>query len=303
MHMKLADITNAIRYALNKTVIIPARQRRWKTRRHPFVHRTPFGLNFQLYPDQSIDECIYVDGAHELRFLKVIERFFEGTLGAVMLDVGANIGNHAIYLSSSFGRIICFEPSPYIAERLEKNITLNRLTNIEVHIVGLSDREAALHYKLDNSGNLGASHFQSEADEQTVELTVCRGDDYLSKNGINKVDFIKVDVEHYELEVFEGLQLTVDRCRPIIAFEFHGTRQGSAYLDAISATLPNYIFTEAAFAPWSASDLEKLLWQVRHRGLPEFERIVVPESRFYENVIAFPDEATFHEFAASNKVK
>jgi hypothetical protein len=107
---------------------------------------------------------------------------------------------------------------------------------------------------------LDASHFQSEAGEQTVELTVCRRDDYLSKNNVNKIDFIKVDVEHHEIEVFEGLKLTVDRCRPIIAFESDGTRQRSAYLDAISAKLPNYIFTEATFAPWSASDLEKLLW-------------------------------------------
>jgi FkbM family methyltransferase len=303
MHMKFAYITNAIRYALNKTIIIPARQHRWKARRHPFVHRTPFGLNFQLYPDQSIDECIFVDGAHELRFLKVIERFFEGKLGAVMLDLGANIGNHAVFLSRSFSRILCFEPSPFIAERLKNNIRLNNLTNIEVHTVGLSNREATLHYKLDTSGNFGASHFLSEAGEQTIELPVCRGDDYLSRNGVNRVHFIKVDVEHHELEVFEGLTLTVSRCRPIIAFEFHGTSLGSAYFDAIAAALPNYIFSEATFAPSSASNLEKLLWQFRHRGLPQFERIDVPEARFYENVLAFPEESTFQEFAASNKLK
>jgi FkbM family methyltransferase len=233
----------------------------------------------------------------------VIERFFRGKPGAVMLDIGANIGNHAIYLSNSFDRIICFEPSPYIAERLTKNITLSRLTNIEVHTVGLSNREAALHYKLDTSGNLGASHFLSEADEQTIELPVCRGDDHLSRKGLNRVDFIKVDVERHEVEVFEGLKLTISRRRPIIAFEFHGTSLGSSYLDAIAATLPNYIFLEATFAPSSASNLEKLLWQVRHRGLPEFETIVVPEARFYENVIAFPDETTFREFAALNKAK
>jgi hypothetical protein len=53
--VKIADITNAIGYASNKKVIIPARQRRWKAQRHPFVPRTPFGRSFQLYPDQSIE--------------------------------------------------------------------------------------------------------------------------------------------------------------------------------------------------------------------------------------------------------
>jgi FkbM family methyltransferase len=301
--VKFEDVTNAIGYAWKRKVTEPRRLRNWQSRTRPFIYTTPYGQRFLLYPDQSIDKCIYLDGAYELRFLQVIERFFRGKPDAVMLDIGANIGNHAVYLSRSFGRIICFEPSPYIAERLEKNITLNGLTNVDVHIVGLSNREATLHYKLDISGNLGASHFLSEANEQTIELPVCRGDDYLLRNGVNKVDFIKVDVEHHELEVFEGLKHTVSHCRPIIAFEFHGTSLGSSYLDAIADALPDYIFSEATFAPSSASSLEKLLWQVRHRNLPEFERIVVPEARFYENVIAFPDERTFQEFAASNKVK
>jgi FkbM family methyltransferase len=301
--VKFKDVKNAIGYAWKRKVTDQRRLRDWQSRSHPFFHTTPQGRTFQLYPDQSIDKCIFIDGAYELRFLQVMERFFRGKSGAVMLDIGANIGNHAIYLSSSFDRIICFEPSPYIAERLKKNIALNKLTNIEVHTVGLSNREAALHYKLDTSGNLGASHFLDEADEQTIELPVCRGDEYLSGMEVNRVDFIKVDVEHHELEVFEGLTLTITRCRPIIAFEFHGTNLGSSYLDAIAAALPNYIFSEATFAPSSVSGLEKLLWQIRHRGLPELERIGVPEARFYENVFAFPDETTFGEFAASKTAK
>jgi FkbM family methyltransferase len=297
--MDFKAIINAVDYAWKRKVTEPRRLREWQTRAAPFVHTTPHGRRFHLYPDQSIDKCIFVDGAYELRFLQVIERFFRRRPHAVMLDIGANIGNHAIYLSNSFGRIICFEPSPYIAERLKKNIALNGLTNVEVHTIGLSNREAALHFKLDTTGNLGASHFLSEADRETIELPVHRGDVYLSQKGIDRVDFIKVDVEHHELEVFEGLALTINRCRPIIAFEFHGASRGAQYLDAIAGALPNYIFSEATFAPWSASNLQKWLWQVRHRNLPKFERIVVPEARFYEDVLAFPDDAAFQQFAAS----
>jgi FkbM family methyltransferase len=299
--VKFKDVAYAVRYAWNRKVTVPQRLRNWQTRTHPFIHTTPFGRTFHLYPDQSIDKCIFIDGAYELRFLQVIERFFRTKPHAIMLDVGANIGNHAIYLSRSFEHLICFEPSPHIAERLKKNIELNGITNIEVHAVGLSDSEATLHFKLDTSGNLGASHFLSEADDETIELPVCRGDVYLSQKGIDRVDFIKVDVEHHELEVFEGLALTINRSRPIIAFEFHGTSRGASYLDAIARALPNYIFSEATFAPWFASNVKKWLWQVRHRGLPTFERIIIPEARFYENVIAFPDEATLQEFSSSNR--
>jgi FkbM family methyltransferase len=300
--VKFENVAYALGYAWNRKVAAPRRLRNWQTRTNPFIHTTPFGRTFYLYPDQSVDKCIYVDGAYELRFLQVIERFFRTKSNAIMLDVGANIGNHAIYLSRSFDHILCFEPSPHIAERLRRNIELNGMTNIEVHTIGLSNREATLHFKLDTSGNLGASQFLSEAGDETIQLPVCRGDVYLSQKGIEKVDFIKVDVETHELEVFEGLTHTINRSRPIISFEFHGTIRGASYLDAIARALPNYIFSEATFAPWFASNINKWLWQVRHRGLPTFERIVIPEPRFYENVIAFPNEATLQEFASSNGV-
>lgn len=71
---------------------------------------------------RSVDRHVhlYVDGAYELRLLQIIERLFQEKPGAVMLDVGSNIGNHAVFLSRSFGRIVCFESSPFIAERLKK---------------------------------------------------------------------------------------------------------------------------------------------------------------------------------------
>jgi FkbM family methyltransferase len=149
----------------------------------------------------------------------MIERVFSQRPGAVMVDVGADIGNHAIYLSRYFSKIVCFEPSPDIVARLSSNIRLNGLTNIDVKAVGLSNRDALLHYKLNRSGNLGASGFQSEANAETVDLPVKRGDDCLQ---LDRLDFLKVDVEAHELQVFQGLQYTILKHWPIISFEFHG---------------------------------------------------------------------------------
>lgn len=277
--------------------------REWNSKVGSFLYTTPIGHTFQLYPDQYVDQRIFIDGAYELRLLHLIETFFKRNSNAVMLDIGANIGNHAIYLSGSFNRIICFEPSPYIVDRLNKNIALNNLTNVEVHCVGLSNRAATLHYKLDETGNLGASHFVKTDNEDAEELPVVPGDDYLSKHFVDHVDFIKVDVEHHELEVLEGLRLTIDRDRPIVVFEFQGEYLGPEYFDGIASTLPSYIFAEAQFAPALASYVRKFIWQVRHRGIPKLTIIGVPENRFYENVIAFPDEETLREFNASLDAK
>ena len=212
-----------------------------------------------------------------------------------MIDVGANIGNHAIYLSPSFSRIHCFEPSPEIADRLAHNIALNGLSNIEIHRAGLSDRGGLLHFKLELGGNLGASHFVERPDEDTVPLPVHRGDDFLS--GMDRIDFIKVDAERHEREVFAGLRDIIARYRPIVAFELHGG-EGIVYFDSITSCLPNYIITEPIFAPWRASALEKFVWQIW--GQITFLKVTAPEPRFYENLIAFPSDATLSSFTTAS---
>lgn len=298
--MRIINLTHAVFYTMSKLVFSPLRRMLWSRKRAPFVFTTPSGRKFRLYPDQTIDGCIFVDGAYEVRILEVVERFFRQRSSAVMLDVGANIGNHAIYLSNAFSRIICFEPSPYIALRLKNNIALNNLENVEVHAIGLSNQNAILQYKLDTSGNLGASHFISDVDQNSMELPVRCGDTYLTEMSVDRIDFIKVDVENHELAVFEGLAQTILNHRPMIIFEFHGTTQGLPYFDAIKDILIGYIFTDATFAPAKASNFEKFAWQVRQVGRPRFIKIDTPEPRFYENIVAFPDSHLLSEFEKAN---
>jgi FkbM family methyltransferase len=291
---KMGSIGRSVRYTWRKEVTAPLRRAVWSTRKSPFVHSTPAGARFMLYPGQSIDKCIFVDGAYEIRFLQLIERFFSKRSNCIMIDIGANIGNHAIYLASVFDKIYCFEPAVQIAERLESNISLNGFSNVEVHRIGLSDRNEFLHFKLDCTGNLGASHFQETPDDDTIELPVRLGDQYLAD--IDRIDFIKVDAERHEREVFRGLRDTIAKHRPIIAFELHGG-EGEAYLDQIRSVLQGYLLTEPTFAPWKASRLAKFIWQIK--GRPTFPEIRSPQPRFYENVIAFPNVDVLNSFECS----
>jgi hypothetical protein len=89
----------------------------------------------RLYPAQYIDERIYVDGIYEQRFLDFLRRRIKS--GGVMLDVGANIGNHALYLRDLFNEVHCFEPSPRVTDRLDENIGLNGATNVRLHRLAL----------------------------------------------------------------------------------------------------------------------------------------------------------------------
>lgn len=136
--VKLAQLArNAaflLTHSIHQKLVTPRRQKAWAAQRSPFVHRGARGVRMRLYPGQYIDERIYVDGIYEKRFLEFLRRRIPR--GGVMLDVGANIGNHALYLADLFDEVHCFEPSPKAADRLEENIGLSRRRQVPRRRVG-----------------------------------------------------------------------------------------------------------------------------------------------------------------------
>ena len=190
-------------------------------------------MRFRLYPGEYIDRDIFTEGAYELYFLRWIERNIKGRS---FVDVGANIGNHALYLASNFEAVHCFEPNPAIADRLEENAALNRIP-IHVHRVGLGYRDAELPFHPNTSGNCGGSSFAANGFEATSVLPVRNGDSYFAAHDIEKIDLLKIDVEGFEFEVLRGLQKVIRRDRPVIIFELDGTKNNPAELIGI---LPGY---------------------------------------------------------------
>jgi FkbM family methyltransferase len=223
-------------------------------------------------------------------------------VGAVALDIGANIGNHAISLAKSFAVIHAFEPNPSVLARMRRNIGLNNIKNIETHGVGLGKADAQLPFKENLDGNLGASGFLKPGEivddkARMLHLDVAQADRFLGGLKLDRLDFVKIDVEGWEPDVFEGLTTTVARFRPIIAFEFHGGSAPVGDFQRIVATLPGYVIAEARYAPADASLLNKIAWNTVHKGKPTFEIFQTPEARTYENIFAFPDDAAFRQFA------
>jgi FkbM family methyltransferase len=190
----------------------PSRQRAWQRQAAPFVHEARFGLRFRLFPGEYVDSQIFIEGIYELHLLRFLRRHFRGR---VMLDVGANIGNHALALAPNFDEIHCFEPNPVALERLRDNAALSGAT-LHIHPVGLGAADAELEFHANTSGNLGGSSFARTSSPVSGILPVRRGDDTLAAQGIGGVDLIKVDVEGFEADVLAGLS------RPLrgLSFEY-----------------------------------------------------------------------------------
>ena len=284
-------INNIIFRVWQKYYQQPMRSRQIACLTKPFVHTTDDGLRFMIDPAQYIDKLIFIEGLYEKRFLSFIRALLpkEG----VILDVGANTGNHAIYLSKGSSRVHCFEPNPEAYERLVENIELNGIKNIQCHQLGLGNEDGIASFQVNLDGNLGNSGYVSDTKAQPkntkiIKLPIKRGDEYIEQLGLETIHFIKIDVEGLEPMTLEGLRKTIAKHRPVVAFEFHGQHAKDGDFPSIRSSLPGYLFTEICFAPENDSLLGKLRWWLRHGKAPELHQIEVPEPRTYENIIAIP---------------
>lgn len=303
--MDIRQLASGIRFAasraIDRFIVQPRRRRQWDGKTAPFLYTNDRGMSFELHPGQFVDRYIYLHGAYERRFLDLIVDWFSPS--AVALDIGSNVGNHAIYLAESFTTIHAFEPNPVTLERLHRNVDLNGLRNIIIHPVGLGKSTETLPFRVHGDGNIGASGYLKEGEDldstshQLLHLQIMNADEFIADLNLDQIDFIKVDVEGWEAPLFEGMAASIARYRPIIAFEFLGQIGMEDDFDRIISAMPGYIIAEAQYAPAQGSLIEKLVWNTMHSGRPTLSRIYEPEPRTYENILAFPDQVSFDRFS------
>lgn len=135
----------------------------------------------------------------------------------VFCDIGANIGNHALF-ALKFLRVkqlIAFEPNPVAIDVLQSNLELNgvlELCDLRFLGKGLSDHAAAGLSMHTPEKNLGAGKMIADGGQ----LEVIAGDTAIQGA---RVDFLKIDVEGMELDVLAGLSSTIAQSQPTIFIE------------------------------------------------------------------------------------
>ncbi|WP_369337306.1 FkbM family methyltransferase [Comamonas guangdongensis] len=141
-----------------------------------------------------------------------------------ILDVGSNIGNHAIFWSciADAARIDCFEPVETNATQLRRNFEINGIapSRYQVHELGMGDRPGAAALAHFDIANQGASRL-SPAEQGAIRIETLDG--YVS---CAAVDLLKIDVEGMELEVLEGGRELIRQQRPIILIEVSNAHKG-----------------------------------------------------------------------------
>jgi FkbM family methyltransferase len=195
--------------------------------------RNLFGQSVKVFCSDHIGDRIAKKGLYERESLLFLLGVLRHLKAPVVLDVGANIGNHTLAFATVAHSVLAFEPLPDVFELLRRNVEANGLANVRAFNLALSDSSGEAEFFMVVDGNVGASSFERASDADCV-IRVERecGDDLLARVGVDRVDFIKLDVEGHELNVLRGLQAMLQRCRPIITMEWSGRLAADRFMDS-----------------------------------------------------------------------
>jgi FkbM family methyltransferase len=146
-------------------------------------------------------------------------------------------------MATQGARVHAFEPFRTVREQFMRQIEGNRLDNISVHPVGLSNQNSRLPFFAPTGMNAGIGSFDPDSvgkgNVSIGELQLVRGDDYFPDRGIDRIDLLKIDVEGYEKLVLAGLRESLQRQRPIVVCEItFGNPLSFATLEELHEHLP-----------------------------------------------------------------
>jgi len=163
---------------------------------------------------------------------------------ATVFDVGAQAAQFTKHFAAlaSRGHVYSFEPGEYARRVLTTVVRLRGLRNVTVVPVGLSDQpgEAILTSPIKKGGSIGfgLSHLGRHDGDQpafaaTVSLTTL--DTFFAERRLQRLDFLKADIEGWEVHMLRGGLRTLERFRPPLLLEIDGgflARADSAPEDA-----------------------------------------------------------------------
>jgi FkbM family methyltransferase len=180
---------------------------------------------------------------------------------AVVFDVGAHAGQFTKLFAraASRGRVYAFEPSSYARSILRSVVWLHGLRNVAIVPVALgADLGLApltMPIKASGASGFGLSHlgppeahWRAVAQELVAQATI---DDIADALRLDRLDFIKADIEGWELQMLRGARAAVDRFRPRLMLELtseHLARAGDR-LDDVFEFLAAHRYRGFSMAP------------------------------------------------------
>lgn len=140
----------------------------------------------------------------------------------VTFDIGAYVGFFALLAAqaNTDGQVYAFEPMAAIYQRLQNNIALNDLSNVETVFgaVGAEEGEAEFFHlegaELPTSSSLSQEFVKDNENITSTKVKIFQLDKFIAENNIERVDLMKIDTESTEPEVWRGASGLLERDHP-----------------------------------------------------------------------------------------
>jgi FkbM family methyltransferase len=220
-----------------------------------------------------------VSGGNEEWFLK---KALTALREPVCADIGANIGEYALLCRKhGAGKVLAFEPAPDAFRALVENTRSDPAIECILTAVGERDGivEIFVPERSDDSQlasrDANITSFVNDPHNK-ISVPLIKLDDFVQARGL-RLNFIKIDVEGYEMEVFLGASDTIATQRPIIQFEFNS----------------HHLYRRQNMLDFAAMLNEYALYRLARSSLIQLDPGHYLSNLFaYQNIIAIPDEMT-----------
>jgi FkbM family methyltransferase len=231
------------------------------------------GISYDLDLFQGIDFAIFL-GIYERQTKAALRKLVSP--GALVLDIGANVGAHTLYLAQLVGpqgHVFGFEPTDYAFRKLNRNLELNpelarRVTACHCFLTGTDeDRVPSAIYSswpLAQQAGLHAKHLGREMRTETARARCL--DSFLTERTDRKVQLVKLDVDGFECDVLRGATALLRDVQPIFVMELAPyvlEERGASLEEFVSFFIPNgYSFYDERThkpLPSSARELQLMI--------------------------------------------
>jgi FkbM family methyltransferase len=183
-------------------------------------------VTWELDLSEGIDLSIYLFGRFERSTSKALQELVQP--GMIVLDIGANIGAHALPMASRVGTtgwVYAFEPTDWAFNRLKRNQSLNpsishSLTPVQCALTDdASEMPKAFHSSWNLKENSDTHPVHGGRLEKASDSAFMSLDEFVDKNSLTRIDLIKMDVDGFEMKVLRGAKNSLKKFKPLILFE------------------------------------------------------------------------------------
>lgn len=221
-----------------------------------FVKRDYLGymVNFYFHASMKVASKAEKSGIENTilrNSIDLVKRLKTKENNAVVLDVGANFGYLSLVWAKSIaqnGKVLSFEPNLNVYNSFRNSIRANSLeSSIELNNLAVGKKDGTIELFL--SSTTSNTLQTNTQDNGSTQIEMVSLDSFLKRNGIDRCDLVKIDVDGIELDILMGATHLMERCNPIFIVETNDDERIIEFFDK-----RNYQVLDMKLNPFQSGD-------------------------------------------------